>query len=184
MASTIPLFISIHPSTLSVTVELELSREHRAAVFSPETSKLDVVKTLSNSPNLSRICRQAVSDISSTRKRTARNNLLQKILYKFVLSQYSLETTQDLVHKRQKLQMVKERRLERVRDATRDISGGECSAPSSTSFILQNHSQNCSSNYTQNRHSESGLFDHSRSEVHMPLLCHYVGPSTYHAFAL
>lgn len=70
---TAPYIPSIysHTNLLAAIVTPELSREQRATVFLTETSRSDVFTTLSDRPTLVKVFRQAFSDTSSIRKRTA-----------------------------------------------------------------------------------------------------------------
>lgn len=121
---------------LAVITMQEISTEQWAPVFSTDSSRSGAINTLSNSPVIVKILRQAFPDISSTRKRIARNNLLRTFSYRHFLSCYSTFTPQDFDDKRQELQAAKEDLFKNNVDHNWDLGWYKFSPISSVTFIL------------------------------------------------
>lgn len=87
-------------SLFGAVIKEELSTKHWAPIFRTKSFKSDVVTTLFNSPALFRSPRQAISDIASTPKSSARDTLFQATTYCCLFSHYSSNTPHDFDNKR------------------------------------------------------------------------------------
>lgn len=113
---------SFHSSVLAASTTEELSTDEWAPFFSMELSRSDIVSTLFSSLVFVKLSIQAVWAIASTRKRTARDSIIQALSHWHFLSLYRPVKPQDYDNKRQEIQAAKEYILDITTDSTYDQS--------------------------------------------------------------
>lgn len=84
-----------------------------------------------------RVLKQAVSNVASTRKNTARDTLSCALSYGSRLCPYNLFTPQEFDNKPQELQVAKENVLKTTTDTTYALSCGRCAFLSSLTLTLR-----------------------------------------------
>lgn len=108
-----------------------------ATVFFTDSFRSDVINNLSNISVHFKTLRQAISNISNTRKRTTRDTFFQALNYRHLLSRYSIFTAQDFNNKRQELQAAKGNLLGITIDRIWDLRWQRCAPVSNVTFTLR-----------------------------------------------
>lgn len=130
---------------------------------------------------LVKILRQAISDLSSTRKRTARSNLFRAFSYQHRLFRYTPLPPQNFKNKRKELQAAKRKFLTLTTDRAWDLSCWRGPPISSVAFTARDSSHPFFPSHTQVSDIESDASGSSLPQDHVVLFRHNAGTALYQA---